>query len=145
MDRAKATSPLSIRTKHCTTNEGRAGAGCLRPNFAPCLADIWFLAEAVVKDLYQTLGVETSASSDAIQKAYRRLAQKLHPDLNPGNKDSEERFKDISVAYGLLSDGVGGLRPTSRWSDVTRFAVFPRCEVTRLMWWTVPAPSNEVP
>jgi curved DNA-binding protein CbpA len=43
-----------------------------------------------VKDLYETLGVERSASSDAIQKAYRRLAKKLHPDLNPGNKDSEE-------------------------------------------------------
>jgi len=57
-----------------------------------------------VKDLYETLGVERSASSDAIQKAYRRLAKKLHPDLNPGNKDSEERFKEISVAYGLLSD-----------------------------------------
>ena len=61
-------------------------------------------AEAVVKDLYETLGVGRSASSDAIQKAYRRLAKKLHPDLNPGNKDSEERFKEISVAYGLLSD-----------------------------------------
>ena len=57
-----------------------------------------------MKDLYETLGVERSASSDAIQKAYRRLAKKLHPDLNPGNKDSEERFKEISVAYGLLSD-----------------------------------------
>jgi DnaJ-class molecular chaperone len=57
-----------------------------------------------LKDLYETLGVERSASSEAIQKAYRRLAKKLHPDLNPGNKDSEERFKEISVAYGLLSD-----------------------------------------
>jgi DnaJ-class molecular chaperone len=57
-----------------------------------------------LKDLYGTLGVERSASSEAIQKAYRRLAKKLHPDLNPGNKDSEERFKEISVAYGLLSD-----------------------------------------
>jgi DnaJ-class molecular chaperone len=57
-----------------------------------------------LKDLYETLGVERSASSEAVQKAYRRLAKKLHPDLNPGNKDSEERFKEISVAYGLLSD-----------------------------------------
>lgn len=57
-----------------------------------------------MKDPYETLGVEHSASPDAIQKAYRRLAKKLHPDLNPGNKVSEESFKEISVAYGLLSD-----------------------------------------
>ena len=57
-----------------------------------------------MKDPYETLGVERSASPDAIQKAYRRLAKKLHPDLNPGNKESEERFKELSVAYGLLSD-----------------------------------------
>jgi len=57
-----------------------------------------------VKDPYETLGVERSASPDAIQKAYRRLAKKLHPDLNPGNKEAEERFKAVSAAYGLLSD-----------------------------------------
>ena len=57
-----------------------------------------------MKDPYETLGVERSASPDAIQKAYRRHAKKLHPDLNPGNKESEERFKELSVAYGLLSD-----------------------------------------
>jgi DnaJ-class molecular chaperone len=63
-----------------------------------------YLAEAAVKDPYETLGVERSASSDDIQKAYRRLAKKLHPDLNPGNKEAEERFKEVSAAYGLLSD-----------------------------------------
>jgi len=57
-----------------------------------------------VKDPYETLGVERSASPDVIQKAYRRLAKKLHPDLNPGNKESEERFKEVSAAYDLLSD-----------------------------------------
>jgi DnaJ-class molecular chaperone len=51
-----------------------------------------------VKDPYETLGVERNASPDAIQKAYRRLAKKLHPDLNPGNKETEERFKEVSVA-----------------------------------------------
>jgi DnaJ-class molecular chaperone len=64
----------------------------------------FLLAEVAVKDPYETLGVERSASPDAIQKAYRRLAKKLHPDLNPGNKDAEERFKEVSAAYGLLSD-----------------------------------------
>ena len=57
-----------------------------------------------MKDPYETLGVERSASPDTIQKAYRRLAKKLHPDLNPGNKESEERFKEVSAAYDLLSD-----------------------------------------
>ena len=57
-----------------------------------------------MKDPYETLGVERSASPDDIQKAYRHLAKKLHPDLNPGNKEVEERFKEVSAAYGLLSD-----------------------------------------
>ena len=65
---------------------------------------IFFVAEAAVKDPYETLGVERSASAEAIQKAYRRLAKKLHPDLNPGNKESKERFKEVSAAYDLLSD-----------------------------------------
>lgn len=53
---------------------------------------------------YDTLGVATDASADDIKKAYRRLARKLHPDLNPGDKSAEERFKDVSNAYRLLSD-----------------------------------------
>jgi DnaJ-class molecular chaperone len=55
-------------------------------------------------DPYQTLGVGKDASQADIQKAYRRLAKKLHPDLNPGDKKAEERFKDVSAAYDLLSD-----------------------------------------
>jgi DnaJ-class molecular chaperone len=55
-------------------------------------------------DPYKILGVRKDASQDEIQKAYRRLAKKLHPDLNPGNKQAEERFKEISAAYDLLSD-----------------------------------------
>jgi DnaJ-class molecular chaperone len=55
-------------------------------------------------DPYETLGVKKDASQDAIQKAYRRLAKKLHPDLNPGNKQAEEQFKAVSAAYDLLSD-----------------------------------------
>jgi DnaJ-class molecular chaperone len=55
-------------------------------------------------DPYTTLGVKKEATQDEIQKAYRRLAKKLHPDLNPGNKTAEEKFKEVSAAYNLLSD-----------------------------------------
>lgn len=55
-------------------------------------------------DPYSVLGVKKDASQDDIQKAYRKLAKKLHPDLNPGNKQAEEQFKAVSAAYDLLSD-----------------------------------------
>jgi len=55
-------------------------------------------------DPYTTLGVKKDATQDEIQKAYRRLAKKLHPDLNPGNKVAEDKFKEVSAAYDLLSD-----------------------------------------
>jgi DnaJ-class molecular chaperone len=55
-------------------------------------------------DPYETLGVKKDSSQADIQKAYRRLAKKLHPDLNPGNKTAEEKFKQVSAAYNLLSD-----------------------------------------
>jgi DnaJ-class molecular chaperone len=55
-------------------------------------------------DPYQTLGLTKGASAEAIQKAYRRLAKKLHPDLNPGNKQAEEQFKEVTAANDLLSD-----------------------------------------
>lgn len=55
-------------------------------------------------DPYTVLGVKRDASQDQIQKAYRRLAKKLHPDLNPGNKKAEEQFKEVSAAYDLLGD-----------------------------------------
>ncbi len=55
-------------------------------------------------NLYEVLGVERKARLGDIKKAYRRLARKYHPDLNPGDKRSEERFKQISEAYDVLSD-----------------------------------------
>lgn len=57
-----------------------------------------------MKDPYEVLGVARTTSQDDIQKAYRRLAKKLHPDLNPGNKQAEERFKELSLANDILSD-----------------------------------------
>ena len=56
------------------------------------------------QDYYETLGIARQASEDEIRKAYRRLARKYHPDLNPGDKASEERFKTVQEAYDILSD-----------------------------------------
>ena len=56
------------------------------------------------KDYYQVLGVERSANADAVRKAYRKLAMQFHPDRNPGNKQAEEKFKEINEAYQVLSD-----------------------------------------
>jgi DnaJ-class molecular chaperone len=55
-------------------------------------------------DPYKVLGVTKDASQEDIQKAYRTLAKKLHPDLNPGNKKAEEQFKEVSAAYDLVGD-----------------------------------------
>ena len=56
------------------------------------------------KDYYAALGVKPSASEKEIRSAYKKLAKKYHPDVNPGNKRAEERFKEISEAYDVLSD-----------------------------------------
>ena len=58
----------------------------------------------MAEDLYSVLGVQKTASADDITKAYRKLAKKLHPDLNPGDKEAEEKFKEISHAYSILND-----------------------------------------
>jgi len=56
------------------------------------------------KDFYEIMGIPRSASGDDIKKAYRKLAQELHPDKNPDNPEAEERFKEIGEAYSVLSD-----------------------------------------
>jgi molecular chaperone DnaJ len=56
------------------------------------------------KDFYSILGVSKDASPEDIKRAYRKLAQKLHPDANPGDDPAEERFKAISEAYGVIGN-----------------------------------------
>jgi curved DNA-binding protein len=95
------------------------------------------------RDLYAELGMPHDASEEQLRKAYRKLARQFHPDVNPGNKQAEERFKRISFAYDVLSDagkrkrydefGLAGLaegfdpeqaRAYRRWSEGARRSPF---------------------
>lgn len=91
------------------------------------------------RDYYEVLGVNRDASENEIKRAYRKMAMKYHPDRNPGDKDSEEKFKETAEAYEVLSDpqkrstydqfGHDGLRGTFsqggfQWSDFTHFRDF---------------------
>ena len=56
------------------------------------------------RDYYEVLGVDKNADEATIKKAYRQLAKKYHPDANPGDKTAEEKFKEINMAYKLLTE-----------------------------------------
>ncbi|MCX5806937.1 MAG: DnaJ domain-containing protein [Proteobacteria bacterium] len=85
---------------------------------------------ATKKDYYETLGVAKTASEEVMKKAYRKLAMKYHPDRNPGDKSAEEKFKEISEAYAVLSDpkkrsqydtlGMGGFQQSHSEEDIFR-------------------------
>src|SRR6185312_15307380 len=62
------------------------------------------MATTQQKDYYGALGVKKNASAEEIRKAFRKLARKYHPDVNPGDKKAEEKFKEISEANDVLSD-----------------------------------------
>src|SRR6202035_4970072 len=62
------------------------------------------MATTTKKDYYEILGVKKSASAEEIRKAFRKLARKYHPDVNPGDKSAEEKFKSLSEANDVLSD-----------------------------------------
>ena len=55
------------------------------------------------RDYYEVLGVSRDASAEEIKKAYRTLGKKYHPDANPGDKEAEEKFKEVGEAYAILS------------------------------------------
>jgi DnaJ-class molecular chaperone len=57
-----------------------------------------------MKDYYKILGVEKNSSNEEIKKVFRKLARKYHPDVNPGNKEAEEKFKEVNEAYNTLTD-----------------------------------------
>ena len=83
------------------------------------------MATTSKQDYYELLGVPRKAAQKDIRQAYRKLARKYHPDLNPGDQSAEEKFKQIQEAYDVLSDARSGRRTTSLASDAERRGAAP--------------------
>ncbi|MBO4217405.1 MAG: molecular chaperone DnaJ [Clostridia bacterium] len=87
-----------------------------------------------MRDYYEVLGVDKSADEETIKKAYKTLAKKYHPDLNPGDKDAEAKFKEVNEAYEILSDpqkkqrydqyGFAGVDPNAAGGGFSGFSGF---------------------
>lgn len=97
------------------------------------------------KDYYEILGVSKSSSPEEMKKAYRRLARKYHPDVNKGDKKSEEKFKEISQAYDVLGDPEKRKKydQFGQWSEQGGFD--PRRQAYRTWSWTSGAPPGGGP
>ena len=81
------------------------------------------------RDYYEVLGVERGADDATIKKAYRQLAKKYHPDMNPGDEEAEKKFKEASEAYAVLSD------PDKRRQYVSIWTFCLRRRRSRRLWW----------
>ena len=90
---------------------------CIERNRGKVMAD--------KRDYYEVLGVSKTASDDEIKKAFRTLAKKYHPDMHPGDKECEEKFKEAQEAYAVLSDAE---RESSTISLVMRHLTAPAAE-----------------
>ena len=99
------------------------------------------------RDYYEVLGISKTATEDEIKKAYRKLARKHHPDVNPGDKSAEDKFKEINEAYEVLSDADKRKRYDQlgpNWKAGADFTPPPGWEVRALNLETLAAVSGVV-
>ena len=79
-----------------------------------------------LKDPYKVLGISVNDSEEVAKKAYRKLAMEYHPDRNPGNKQAEERFKEIGDAWAYLKDRIGKESREPMWVHSSLFSIYKK-------------------